>query len=226
MQLVVRKGRNMIRAVIFDMDGTLVDSETVSTKAWHKTAATMGIDVPDSLIRALIGLNAVLGKQVIAEHFNGDTDLAERAFNMHMDIFLEIASTELELMPSARECLQKLQAAGYPLALATSTHRIRAVPRLERFGLESMFATLTCGNEVERSKPEPDIFLAAAKSLGVESARCAVVEDSFNGVRAGHAAGMHTFMIPDQVEPTAEIAALCTAVLPSLAELPAAIAEL
>ena len=226
MQLVVRKGRNMIQAVIFDMDGTLVDSETVSTKAWHKTAATMGIDVPDSLIRALIGLNAVLGKQVIAEHFNGDTDLAERAFNMHMDIFLEIASTELELMPSARECLQELQAAGYPLALATSTHRIRAVPRLERFGLESMFATLTCGNEVERSKPEPDIFLAAAKSLGVEPARCAVVEDSFNGVRAGHAAGMHTFMIPDQVEPTAEIAALCTAVLPSLAELPTAIAEL
>lgn len=216
----------MIEAVIFDMDGTLVDSEMVSDKAWRKTGEVMGLDIPESLIRSLIGLNATLGKQVVAEHFGGDAQLAERAFDKHMDLFLEIAETSLEMMPHARECLEELQAAGYPMALATSTHRLRAVPRLDRFGLGGFFATLTCGNEVDRSKPAPDIFLATAKSLGVAPERCAVVEDSFNGVRAGHAAGMHTFMIPDQVEPTAEIAALCTAVLPSLAELPAAIKAL
>lgn len=89
----------------------------------------------------------------------------------------------------AREALEELSTAGYPLALATSTYRAKAVPRLERFGLLDMFATMTTGDEIENGKPAPDIFLLAAERMGVEPANCAVVEDSHNGVRSGHAAG-------------------------------------
>lgn len=213
----------MIEAVIFDMDGTLVDSESVSVRAWRLTAQHMGIDLPKSLTDSFIGRNATSCFELMVAHVQGDEDLANRIFEQHRVDFEELTSQHLELMDGAREALAALKEMGLPLGVATSTHRDRAIPRLERFGLENEFASITCGDEVSRSKPEPDIFLAAAASLGVAPERCAVIEDSFNGVRAGHAAGSFVFMVPDLVKPTEEITALCTAVLGSLHELPDAI---
>lgn len=214
----------LIKAAIFDMDGTLVDSECVSKAAWHRTSELMGADIPQTMIRSFIGRNAASVEGELAEQLGG-IDRAHEAFRIHNECFDRLSDTMLALKPSARESIDDLRSAGCHIALATSTGRVRALARLARFELQDAFDSITCGDDgIKNGKPAPDIFLLAADRLGVEPAACAVVEDSFNGVRAGHAAGMHVFMVPDLLAPTDEIAAMCDAVLPSLAELPAAVA--
>lgn len=216
----------LIKAVIYDMDGTLVDSEIVSEAAWHRTSELMGVDVPKTMIRSFIGRNAASVEGELAERLGG-IDRAHEAFRIHAECFDELADTMLALKPSARESIDSLRAAGCRIALATSTGRVRALARLARFGLQDAFDSIICGDDgIKNGKPAPDIFLLAAERLSVEPALCAVVEDSFNGVRAGYAAGMHVFMVPDLLAPTDEIVAMCDAVLPSLTELPAAVADI
>lgn len=213
----------MVEAVVFDMDGTLVDSESVSAASWRATAAELGFSWPDSVGRTLIGRNVASCMRLLTDHLQGDAELAERAMQLHIDLFNIMAEHDLQLMSGAREALQALRGAGVRIGLATSTHRQRAEQRLARFELLGTFDAMVFGDEVERSKPHPDIFIEGARRLGAEPARCAAIEDSFNGVRAGHAAGMHVFMVPDLVDPTPEIASLCDAVLRSLHELPTAL---
>ncbi len=246
----------VLEAVIFDMDGTLVDSERVSQEAWKRAARDLGIELPGELIRSFIGRTAPSVHALMAGYLGGDDELAKECFRLHLVHFDQICETDLTLMPGAREALDELHAAGYPLALATSTYRSKAIPRLDRFGaldelhaagyplalatstyrskaiprldrfgLRDMFASITTGDEIENGKPAPDIFLLAAERMGVAPARCAVIEDSHNGVRSGHAAGAQVFMVPDMVPPTSEIEGMCAAVLESLHELPGAIAR-
>lgn len=212
-----------IQAILFDMDGTLVDSERVGQKAWAATADEMGIDIPEDLVRSFIGRPSHSCRTLLAEHLGGDVDLADRVFDLHIELFLRFVETDLELKPGAIEVLEALKEAGYPLAIATSTARVRAVPRLERFDMLKYFDSVTCGDEIENGKPAPDIFIESARRLGVDPAACAVIEDSHNGVRSGYAAGAQVFMVPDLMAPTPEVESLCAAVLPSLHELPEAI---
>lgn len=95
------------------------------------------------------------------------------------------------------------------------------MPLMERFGLAQFFSTTVCGDEIERSKPEPDIYLEAARRLGTRPEACAAVEDSVNGARAALAAGMVTFMVPEWAEPTPDVRSACAGILQSLHELPA-----
>lgn len=215
----------VIEAVIFDMDGTLVDSERVSQEAWKRAARDLGIELPGELIHSFIGRTAPSVHALMVGHLGGDDELAKECFRLHFVHFDQICETDLTLMPGAREALDELHAAGYPLALATSTYRSKAIPRLDRFGLRDMFASITTGDEIENGKPAPDIFLLAAERMGVDPARCAVIEDSHNGVRSGHAAGAKVFMVPDMVPPTSEIEGMCAAILENLHELPGAIAR-
>lgn len=215
----------VLEAVIFDMDGTLVDSERVSQEAWKRAARDLGIELPGELIHSFIGRTAPSVHALMVEHLGGDDELAKECFRLHLVHFDQICETDLTLMPGAREALDELHAAGYSLALATSTYRSKAIPRLDRFGLRDVFASITTGDEIENGKPAPDIFLLAAERMGVDPTRCAVIEDSHNGVRSGHAAGAQVFMVPDMVPPTSEIEGMCAAVLESLHELSGAIAR-
>ena len=215
----------MITTVIFDMDGTLVDSEPLSRKAWYVTTERMGVDIPTSMLESFLGRNAVSVEADLAAQLGG-LEQAREAFRIHAEAFDELAPSMIKLMPFAREALVALRASGLKIGLATSTGRERAMARLALFDLQSAFDSITCGDDgFKHGKPAPDIFLLAAERLGSTPEDCAVVEDSFNGVRAGHAAGMHVFMVPDMMQPTAEVADMCEAVLPSLAELPAALDE-
>lgn len=212
-----------IKAVIYDMDGTLVDSERVSKAAWQRTAERMGVDIPDAMTRSFIGRSVASVKDELAAQVGG-VDRALEAFRFHAAYFDELSQDMLALKPGAHESIDRLRAFGCRIGLATSTDRERALARLARFGLEDAFDAITCGDDgIEHGKPAPDIFLLAAERLGTEPVSCAVIEDSFNGVRAGCAAGMHVFMVPDMLAPTNEIAAMCDAVLPSLTELFSAI---
>ena len=221
-----RDGERMVTAVIFDMDGTLVDSEHVSKEAWFAAAEQLGVQIPLALYQSFIGRTAASVEDELADYLGG-RDRALEAFRVHNEQFDKIARESLDLKPFARESIDALRKVGLKIGLATSTRRRRALLRLERFGLQDAFDAITCGDDgFAHGKPAPDIFLLAADRLGAESVSCAVVEDSFNGVRAGAAAGMHVFMVPDQLEPTAEIVGLCDAVLPSLEGLPAAVASI
>ncbi|WP_019239935.1 MULTISPECIES: HAD family hydrolase [Enorma] len=212
----------MITAVLFDLDGTLVDTETLSAESWRRVADEMGFTIDDETIYSFIGLT----RPVIIERYGdklGGHDRADAAFDRHYEIKFELAETDLHLMPGAEEALRTLSARGFKLGLATSSMRDVAERELAPFGLMDIFDASTCGTEAPASKPNPDIYLVTAEKLGVDPACCAVVEDSFNGVRAGHAAGMQVFLVPDLVAPTPEIQALCAEQLESLDELPAAI---
>lgn len=214
----------MLKAVIFDMDGTLVDSERVSALAWRDTMDRMNasVDAAQGMFRSFIGRTAASVTAELAEFLGGE-DRAKEAFRIHAQMFDELSEDLLELKPAARESIAQLREAGLRIALATSTARPQALARLSRFDLQDAFDVITTGDEIENGKPAPDIFLKAAERLGVEPASCAVIEDSFNGVRAGHASGAHVFMVPDLVPPTPEITALCDAVLSSLEELAPAV---
>lgn len=209
-------------AVIFDMDGTLVDTERVSQTAWRRAASDLGIEIPAWILRDFVGCSMPNARRMINEEF-GDPGLTDRLFAHQHELFFQIEDEELEPCTGALEAIRALDAAGVTVALATSTAREHALPLMERFGMAPYFKAMTFGDEIERAKPEPDIYLRSAKRLGLEPERCAAVEDSINGVRAAHAAGMATYMVPEWVECTPDVAALCAGVLTSLLELPAEI---
>lgn len=214
-----------IKAVLFDMDGTLVDSEKVYFAAWGTASSALGIDLPKEQIFKFMGRTKQENHTLITELLDGDAARADELLTFHEQEFLRLADIELELKPGAREALAALHDMGLPLALATSTHRYLTEPRMALFDLKKEFETVICGDEIENGKPAPDIFLNAAANLNVDPTECVVVEDSFNGVRAAHAAGSYVVMIPDLHQPTPEIEELCDAVLPSLFELPAFIED-
>ena len=211
-------------AIIFDMDGTLVDTERLGFKGWDLAAAELGADVPRELSVSFVGHNEPAVLAMLTDAI-GDADLARRVFDLHWQKRRELAETELEAKPGALDALRALKAEGYRLAVASSSGREIIEINLSRAGMLDYFDAITAGTEVENGKPAPDIFLLAAQKLGVEPARAAVVEDSPNGVRAGHAAGMQVYLVPDIIAPTPEIEAMTHEVLSTLADLPAAIAR-
>ena len=212
----------MITSVIFDMDGTLLDSEGIGLEAWRIAGERMGLDFPLSLTRSFIGMNKAACMKMITERF-GDRELCDRVFDLHKDIEEELYPTMLDTKPGAHEVLSALRSRGIRLALATSTHRAKACDKLGGFGLLEYFDALVGGDEVVHSKPNPDIFTEAVSRLGADVKECAVIEDSFNGVRAAHASGMYTVMVPDLIEPTPEISDLADTVVPSLFEVEGAL---
>ena len=203
------------QAVIFDMDGTLVDTERVSQTAWRRAAADLGIDVPDSIWNAYVGCSLPNARAIMNEHL-GDPALTDR-------LFFEIREQSLEPCDGAIEALRSLVEAGVTVALATSTIREHALPLMERFDMAPLFSSMTFGDQIEHAKPAPDIYLEAARRLGLNPATCAAVEDSINGALAACTAGMATYLVPEWATPTPELVDRCAGVLGSLRELPAAI---
>ncbi|MEE0612967.1 HAD family phosphatase [Collinsella stercoris] len=214
-----------MQTVIFDMDGTLIDTERVSQSSWCRAASDLGITLSSEILHAFVGCSIPNAKEIINAEF-GDPDLTERLFEHQAGIFMEAMERDLELKPGAAEAIAAAKERGLGVALATSSGREYSTNNMTRFGLMDSFDVTVFKEDIENHKPAPDVYLVAAERLGVDPAQCIAVEDSFNGVRAGAAAGMHVVMVPDYNEPTDEIRELCAEVLPSLTELPAALDRL
>lgn len=214
-----------MQTVIFDMDGTLIDTERVSQSSWRRAASDLGITLSSEILHAFVGCSIPNAKEIINAEF-GDPDLTERLFEHQAGIFMEAMERDLELKPGAAEAIAAAKERGLGVVLATSSGREYSTNNMTRFGLMDSFDVTVFKEDIENHKPAPDVYLVAAERLGVDPAQCIAVEDSFNGVRAGAAAGMHVVMVPDYNEPTDEIRELCAEVLPSLTELPAALDRL
>lgn len=203
--------------VIFDMDGVIFDSERCYIDAYKKLAPKYGLVDFDAVHRACmesIGVTRAKTREIFIKCVGHDFDY----YRYREDVQEELNRSEFELKPGVFELFDWLKENGVPVALASST-RFETVSRmLADAGLTDYFSCIVCGDMVSRSKPDPEIFLTAAERLSAGPSDCYVIEDSYNGIRAAHAAGMHPIMVPDILQPDEEIRGLSEAVLPALTD--------
>ena len=209
----------MIKAVIFDKDGTLHDTEQVYHRAWRAAGEQMGVPDIMKFVEICTGTNFTRTEELWQEHY-GDAFAFRPFWQLRNDIYDDMIAKEgLPIKAGAYELLDYLKANGYKIALATSTNAPRVDRHLIMSDMKKYFDAVVTGDTVPNGKPAPDIFLIAAQRLGVEPAECMGVEDSFNGVRAVKTAGMYTVMVPDMIAPTEEILAITDACPAQLTDL-------
>lgn len=185
--------------VIFDMDGTLLDTQRPWIYAWDHAGAQQGYHRVGRLLPDACGMNEAGAKALLLHHLPQlDVVRFREDARQYMSDHLVVRCKE-----GAEELLAYLKGRGVPLGLATGTAREAALHQLAQVGLEAYFDALVCGDEIQRGKPAPDIFLKTAQLLGVDAADCYVFEDSENGARGAAAAGMHCCGVPD-VKPFCE----------------------
>jgi HAD superfamily hydrolase (TIGR01509 family) len=183
-----------IAAVIFDCDGTLVDSEPLARDAWDRALAVHGYTVSDEEYAELVGLPYPRVHAYFAERIGGMPD-AEAFWPVFSDVLFGLIDSVLRPFDDAVETVRALHARGIAVAVASSSPRERLDRTLRSAGLDGLFDVTVAGDEIRRGKPAPDMFLEAARRLGCEPARCVVIEDSAPGVAAGIEAGMVTVAV-------------------------------
>ena len=179
----------MLRGILFDMDGVLVDSEEYICEAAVRMFAEHGVTVsPDDFIPFVgTGENRYLGG--VAEKHDFPLDIDRDKFRTY-EIYCEIIKGRLDPLPGAASFIQECRQRGLKLALATSADRVKMAANLDEIGIPlDTFDVSVNGLEVERKKPFPDIYIKAAELIGLAATDCLVVEDAVNGVAAGKAAG-------------------------------------
>lgn len=205
-----------IDTVIFDMDGVIFDSETLVLSSWKEVADRHGIKNVEEACHECLGTNSVVSKQIFLRHYGQDFPYDEYKAEMAEVFFSHASDGRLAKKPGVEELLKYLKENGFKVGLASSTQEATVRRQISEGGLLKYFDQIIGGDMVKRSKPEPDIFLEACRRLESEPERCYVIEDSYNGIRAAHAAGMHPIMVPDLMEPTEEMRRLAEKIFESL----------
>ncbi len=208
----------MIEAVVFDMDGVLLQSEEVWDTVRERYVRERGGRYDEEIQRAMMGMSAPEWSRFLADEAGVDAS-PEQINDDVVGLMLEAYRRELPLVPGAVEVVGRL-AARFPLALASSSNRAIFEEALRLAGLTEAFQATVSSEEVAHGKPAPDVYLEAARRLGVAPENCAAVEDSHSGIRSAHAAGMRVIAIPNaSYPPDEEALALADVVLDSLDQL-------
>ena len=202
-------------AVIFDMDGLMIDSERVSLACWSQAAEEFGLGLDATFFVRMVGLGDRDSQALLREQHIEDSVIAAMAARCH-DLYDERTQSGLPLRPGILQLLELLKANAVPRAVATSTRQPRANRKLAATGLLPYFDAVVAGGDVARPKPAPDIYLLAAQRLGQAPQRCLALEDSPAGTRAALAAGMTVIQVPDLVHPDEELRALGHRIVGSL----------
>lgn len=194
----------MIQGVIFDMDGLMFDSERIWTICWEPALAKFGLPCKDGLSQAARGTTKAGSCDVLRRFYGEDCPamgIVEELYRLAYEAF----NKPVPKMPGLDELLAWLDEHHIPMAVASSSPMTVIEGHLEHWGLGHYFKAVISGEQLTRSKPAPDIFLLAARKLGTEPAKTMVLEDSYNGVRAGAAGGFVTVMVPDLSPATDEM---------------------
>lgn len=207
----------MIRAVIFDMDGLMLDTEPLYRSAWQRAAQKCGYELSDALYARLAGRNTGDAERMLVGEFGRTFPLTEFRKACKQFDADEFSKGPVPKKPGLDKLLTLLDERRIPKAVATSTERDRALRYLSDADLLKDFAAIAAGDEVKSGKPAPDLFELAARRLGVANSYCLVLEDLEPGVRAARSAGMLVYLVPDLRAPTAEVQQLASGVFDSLA---------
>lgn len=184
----------MIRAVLFDMDGVLLDTEPLYTDVYQMICQEHGKDFTSELKAKIMGSKEQVSAQIVIDELGLPLDPVELIDKKHQ--LIESLFANCSALPGAREIVQEFKDQGLPIAVATSSSRAMFELKTQKHSWFEQFDAIITGDMVERAKPEPDIFLLAAKTLNVNPTECLVFEDSLNGVAAARAAKMEVIAVP------------------------------
>lgn len=211
----------MIKAVVFDMDGVIFDSEKLYRKHWMITGNEYNIPeiTMKELCNRIAGATREHNEKLIKSYFGQDFDYNTFRGKTMERMDEDICRNGLDLKPGVKELFGFLKENGIKMGLATSTIQQRAERNLKNAGILEEFDRIVYGGTVPNGKPAPDIYLRACEELGVEPNEAMGVEDSINGVKSASAAGLYTVMVIDLIEPTEEIRPLANQIYHSLFEI-------
>jgi HAD superfamily hydrolase (TIGR01509 family) len=203
------------QAAIFDMDGTLLDTEAVFRDIVYDVCSELGFEMTDAVHHSMVGSSHENTNRLLLEAYGVAFPYA--LFDEKCRVTMrERSHAGVPVKPGAREFIVELRERGIPTAVATSSRNPHAAHHLGAAGLLDLFETVVTRDDVVNPKPHPEPYLMAAKRLGIAPSHCLALEDSHAGVHAAHAAGMQTIMVPDLVLPNDEIGALGVPVVQSL----------
>ncbi|WP_454968169.1 HAD family hydrolase [Gemella sanguinis] len=187
-----------IKAVLFDMDGLMVDTESLSTEAFINSAKAQGYNMTKEETLKVLGFTKANTYQFWIDYFKGTNVDGKKLVDGHYEYIDKVLYTVgPEKMPYVEELLKYLKENNYKIAVASSSDMADIKNNLEKTKLEKYIDEIASGAEVENGKPAPDVFLLAAKRLGVDAKDCLILEDSKAGIKAGKASGTKVFMVPD-----------------------------
>lgn len=187
-----------IKAVLFDMDGLMIDTESLSTEAFINSAKAQGYNMTKEETLKVLGFTKASIYQFWIDYFQGTNVDGKKLVDDHYEYIENVLYTVgPEKMPYVEELLKYLRENNYKIAVASSSDTADIKNNLEKTKLEKYIDEIASGAEVENGKPAPDVFLLAAKRLGVDPKDCLILEDSKAGIKAGKASGAMVFMVPD-----------------------------
>lgn len=208
----------MRKLVIFDMDGLLLDSERPIRDAWLAEAKRHGHPMDQATYSEVIGRNDRDTREIFRKHFGNDFPFDQICLRVQDILKQSVEQSGYKPKSGAIELLDYLASRSVECVIATSTEKSEACARLLKAKILSYVREVTGGDEVSHGKPEPDLFLLAAKKQGVAPRDCLVLEDSAPGARAAHAAGMQVIVVPDLKEPPQDVRGFSLGIFPSLRE--------
>ncbi len=192
-------------AVIFDMDGVIFDSERLVLVCWEKVSEKYGIQGIEEVFMPCIGTNAEKTKEVVLDHYGQDFPFEEFRKEASVLFHEDVNRNGLPVKKGVRELLEYLKEREIPTAVASSTRLEVVTGELKQAGLYEYFKVVMGGDQLKRSKPEPDIYLMTCEKLGVNPGQAYAIEDSYNGIRSSYSAGMKPIMVPDMLPATEEM---------------------
>ncbi|MEG0367986.1 MAG: HAD family phosphatase [Coprobacillus sp.] len=206
----------MLKAVIFDMDGLMIDSERATYNGYVKVMNEMGLSISVDFYKTLLGKQVTFAYEQFRKVYGEDFPIEKVIDDVH-EYLADIFETKgVPVKKGLVELLKYLKENGYKTIVATSSHRTRMEHILTLAGVLSYFDDSVCGNEVKNGKPNPDVFLKACEKAGVQVNEALVLEDSEAGIQAAHTASIPVICIPDMKYPEAEFEAMTTKILDSL----------
>ncbi len=208
----------MNRAVVFDMDGVIFDSERLVIECWKEIADKYNVPDIESACHECLGVNSVETRQKFLNRYGQDFPYDEYKKEMSELFHGRYDNGRLPMKAGIVELLQYLKQAGYKVALASSTRSAVVKQELSDAGIMQYFDAVIGGDMVTRSKPQPDIFLKACEELGVVPQVAYAIEDSYNGIRAAAAGKLVPLMVPDLMPPTEEMRGLAKEIFENLLE--------